>query len=271
VGDHLITEAVILAGGLGTRLRGKTGVPKYLLEVDGVPLIRYPIGSLVRAGVEKFTFVVAHLFKKRLENLLRSCELEYCLVENRHPDLGNGYSLLRAEPCVEKSPFYVSMCDHIYTSYIPLQLARRMKEIDDFIVLISGDSSPKYIDIEEATKLITDDRGRLLNAGKRLKTYTHVDTGVFVMSREIFSIGESLESGPLELTSLLISLAMGTGKVFVIDVAGTPWTEVDTVEDLEQLVRGERRIVLRALKKEPPEREALFLDLPSKDSTESFL
>jgi len=55
-------EAILLAGGLGTRLHGVTGdsYPKSLAEVDGRPFIHYIIKYLQSMGVTRFIFAVSH-------------------------------------------------------------------------------------------------------------------------------------------------------------------------------------------------------------------
>jgi NDP-sugar pyrophosphorylase family protein len=48
----MTTKAIILAGGLGTRLRPLTdSVPKCLVPIAGRPLLDYWVDALARAGV----------------------------------------------------------------------------------------------------------------------------------------------------------------------------------------------------------------------------
>jgi N-acetyl-alpha-D-muramate 1-phosphate uridylyltransferase len=55
-------QAVILAGGLGTRLRPITDtVPKPMVEVAGKPFLEYKILQLKDAGVTEFVFCVGYL------------------------------------------------------------------------------------------------------------------------------------------------------------------------------------------------------------------
>ena len=55
-------EAIVLAGGLGTRLRSVLGeVPKCLAPVAGKPFLEYLLGALSRAGVSCVVFSVGHL------------------------------------------------------------------------------------------------------------------------------------------------------------------------------------------------------------------
>jgi D-glycero-alpha-D-manno-heptose 1-phosphate guanylyltransferase len=54
-----ITEAIILAGGLGTRLRSAVpDLPKCLAPVGGRPFLSYVTGYFRREGIEKFIFAL---------------------------------------------------------------------------------------------------------------------------------------------------------------------------------------------------------------------
>src|SRR6476660_1304 len=57
-----VMRAVILAGGLGTRLRPYTTViPKPLVPIGGRPVLEHIIRSLVRSGVDHIDLCVNHL------------------------------------------------------------------------------------------------------------------------------------------------------------------------------------------------------------------
>lgn len=56
-----MTQAVILAGGKGTRLASRLdGKPKPLIDVDGVPLLRRQIDALVAHGIDDILLLVNH-------------------------------------------------------------------------------------------------------------------------------------------------------------------------------------------------------------------
>ena len=58
---RLPTQAVILAAGLGSRLRPLTNhCPKPLVAVGGVPILHNALGALAEAGVKKTTIVVGY-------------------------------------------------------------------------------------------------------------------------------------------------------------------------------------------------------------------
>jgi len=55
-------QAVILAGGLGTRLGDLTSqLPKPLLTIDGIPFIEYLIKNLIRFGFNDILLLFGHM------------------------------------------------------------------------------------------------------------------------------------------------------------------------------------------------------------------
>ncbi|MCC6287541.1 MAG: nucleotidyltransferase family protein [Chitinophagaceae bacterium] len=56
-----VTEAIILAGGLGTRLRSAVpDLPKCMAPVNGKPFVGYVIESLRRHGIARFIFALGY-------------------------------------------------------------------------------------------------------------------------------------------------------------------------------------------------------------------
>ena len=55
-------QCVVLAGGLGTRMRPTTeSVPKAMLEVAGKPFVAWQLEQLARGGVDEVLFCIGHL------------------------------------------------------------------------------------------------------------------------------------------------------------------------------------------------------------------
>ena len=68
--DILIKEAIILAGGLGTRLRKAVpGLPKCMAPIGGKPFISYIIEYYKKQGIEKFIFALGYMHE-RIEDYL---------------------------------------------------------------------------------------------------------------------------------------------------------------------------------------------------------
>ena len=224
-------EAIILAAGFGTRLRGYTDLPKPVVRVFGLPLIAYPMASLMASGVETFCIVVNRLNAEYVEEVVSRAGVEAEVVVNPRPELGNGYSLLVGMERVKGECFYVSMSDHIYTPAIPRSIGG-LWEAD---VALCVDSTPSLVDEGEATKVLVD-KGVILNIGKGLKEYTHVDTGVMVMRAEMYNAyTRYIIDGVNELSHLIRNAVLDGFSVMAVDVSGLPWVDMDSLEDLRRV------------------------------------
>lgn len=93
----MASEAIILAGGLGTRLRSVvSGLPKCMAPVAGRPFLYYVISYLQKQGVEKFIFSIGYLSESIEKFLARNYpELDYQLSIEEEP-LGTGGAIYAA-------------------------------------------------------------------------------------------------------------------------------------------------------------------------------
>ena len=83
-------EAIILAGGLGTRLRSVVqDIPKCMAPVKGLPFLHYVIAHLRRQGVTHFIFSLGYLGEQITQYLATRPELQYATVTESSP-LGTG-------------------------------------------------------------------------------------------------------------------------------------------------------------------------------------
>lgn len=90
-------EAVVLAGGFGTRLRSVVSdVPKPMAPVAGVPFLELLLSSLERKGLRRAVLAVGHLAHVVVQHFgprYRGVELAYEVEET---PLGTGGAILRA-------------------------------------------------------------------------------------------------------------------------------------------------------------------------------
>jgi D-glycero-alpha-D-manno-heptose 1-phosphate guanylyltransferase len=76
-------EAIILAGGLGTRLRSVVSdAPKCMALVSGKPFLHFVIGHLLKQGVEKFIFSLGY-----------KSEMIITYLNDQYPTLNIQYSI----------------------------------------------------------------------------------------------------------------------------------------------------------------------------------
>lgn len=97
-----IQEAIVLAGGLGTRLRSAVpDLPKCMAPVNGVPFVDHLIHYLQHQGIKRFIFALGYkneVFEVFLRN--RFSPGEYRISVESEP-LGTGGAILQASQLVE--------------------------------------------------------------------------------------------------------------------------------------------------------------------------
>ena len=248
----VVREAIILAAGLGSRLWGVTGgKPKFLVKVRGIPLIYYPLISLVLAGVSRFVIVIPRGWSRRVLRLIGKLpfdvDIDLVVVRNYEVERENGYSLLLGAEFVKGKFFVLSMSDHIYVPEIPRKLISIVSRFPKrALVAIGADRRPLFVDVGEATKIKVE-RGRyVLRVGKNLDDFDFIDSGVFLMSSKLLRVRDKLlEKRTLGVSDVINEVIRMGYRVLAIDITGYPWTEVDTPEDLDEVRNGIRSVVVR--------------------------
>jgi D-glycero-alpha-D-manno-heptose 1-phosphate guanylyltransferase len=90
-------EAVVLAGGLGTRLASKlSGIPKAMAPIAGRPFLEILLGQLERSGCGRALLSVGHLhacIQSHFGAAFRGMELEYVIEDS---PLGTGGAIRKA-------------------------------------------------------------------------------------------------------------------------------------------------------------------------------
>jgi len=138
-----ITRAMIMAAGLGTRMRPLTlDRPKPLVEVRGRALIDHAIDRLVQAGVTLIVVNLHYRAEMLKEHLKRRHDVEIRLSEETDMLLGTGGGIVKALPHFEGKPFIVHNSDSVWVEGIGRAL-ERMKavwnpdEMDALLLLAS--------------------------------------------------------------------------------------------------------------------------------------
>jgi D-glycero-alpha-D-manno-heptose 1-phosphate guanylyltransferase len=105
-----VKEAIILAGGLGTRLRSVVAdLPKCMAPVTGQPFLQYIIVQLQKQGIEKFIFAIGYK-SELIEEWLKKqhSTINYQLSTETEP-LGTGGAIkLACEKTSEKNVLIVN-------------------------------------------------------------------------------------------------------------------------------------------------------------------
>lgn len=110
------TTAMVLAAGLGTRMRPLTDDrPKALVEVRGRALIDHVLDRLIEVGVRRVV-VNVHAFADLLEDhLARRRDVEILISDERDALLETGGGLRKARPLLGDAAILVANVDSVWT------------------------------------------------------------------------------------------------------------------------------------------------------------
>ncbi len=109
------TRAMIMAAGLGTRMRPLSGErPKPLVEVGGKALIDHAIDRLVAAGVTMIVVNIHYMAEMLKEHLAKRKDVEIRFSDESEGLLGTGGGVVKALAQFGGEPFYIHNSDTIW-------------------------------------------------------------------------------------------------------------------------------------------------------------
>src|ERR1700733_6284966 len=108
-------SAIVLAAGLGTRMRPYNGqIPKPLVAVGGKSLIDYGLDRLADAGVERAVVNVHHLADTVERHLASRRAPRIVISDEREVLLGTGGGIAKALPQLGGGPFFLGNSDTLW-------------------------------------------------------------------------------------------------------------------------------------------------------------
>ena len=225
----LITQAMILAAGKGTRLRPLTlKTPKPLVEVGGQPLIVWHIKALKAAGVTDITINASWLADKLMAALgdgsQFGVQLHWSLEENEPLETAGGISQALQTGKLQDAPFILVNSD-IWTTFDFTQLTTYELSADQRAHLLLIDN-PEHNDGGDFA--INDGLASEQAIGDADK-YTFA--GISVVSPRLV---DGLVSGQPAALAPLLKQAMLKFQV-TAEVMPDNWIDVGTPERLQQI------------------------------------
>lgn len=230
-------KGIILAGGLGSRLRPLTLVTnKHLLPVYDRPMIYYPIQCLVNAGIDEILIVTggehAGDFLKLLKNG-KDLGLKHLAYAYQEGEGGIADALKLAEEFADRSKIAVVLGDNIIEGNI-------RKAVGDFFTQRSGAKLllKEVPDPERFGVANLDGEGpgakitKIVEKPKKPESNLAV-TGIYMYDNDVFNICQTLEPsdrGELEITDVNNAYLQRGDLTF--DVLEGWWTDAGTTESL---------------------------------------
>jgi len=226
-----VTRAMIMAAGLGTRMRPLTlDRPKPLVEVRGKALIDHAVDRLVQAGVTMIVVNLHYQADKLKTHLLKRRDVEIRFSEEPDTLLGTGGGIVKALPNFEGRPFFVHNSDSIWVEGIGHALDRMQnlwnpEEMDGLLLLASMVTA---LGFEGRGDFLMDAEGRLARVPEqRMSPFAY--PGVQIVHPRIF---DNAPKGAFSM-NLLWDRAIEAGRLFGVRLDGV-WMHVGTAEAVKE-------------------------------------
>ncbi|MBU1238940.1 nucleotidyltransferase, partial [Myxococcota bacterium] len=122
----------------------------------------------------------------------------------------------------------LSMADHVFLGDAVPVMCQQSADSDHSLLLIDRNLG-EIFDMDDATKVLTDAHGAILDIGKEIPEYNAVDTGLFCITPSLVEALSRLESPTL---SEGVKLLASRGLMGTVELTGGTWQDIDTPETL---------------------------------------
>jgi N-acetyl-alpha-D-muramate 1-phosphate uridylyltransferase len=220
-------RAIVLAAGLGTRMRPYNGhIPKPLVEVGGKSLIDYSLDRLADAGVESVVVNVHHLADILEKHLAPRQRPHIEISDERGELLGTGGGIAKALPKLGAAPFFLVNSDTVWLDGVRPNFTRMAeafdpRTMDAMLLLAPTTSSIGYVGRGDFA-MLPDGR---LRRRQENEVVPFVYAGAAVLSPTLFA---DAPKGAFALT-VLFDRAAERDRLFGLRLEGI-WMHVGTPE-----------------------------------------
>src|SRR3989338_4350829 len=220
-------RAIVLAGGLGTRLKGYIEkIPKALVPINGKPLIEHVLGILKRNGVKDIMISVAYMKEKITEALGdgKRLGLNISYIEEPEP-LGTAGPLIilaKEKKQINESFFVVNSDNLLEIDMKKMIHFHKSRKASCTIALVEVEKPESYGGaVLEGDKII-----EFVEKPKE-KVSNFINSGYYIMEPEVFGIVEGMEKAMIEKD--VFPVLAKKGKLYGFMCHGK-WFDVGTPE-----------------------------------------
>ena len=180
-----VQEAIILAGGKGTRLKEVVSdVPKVMAPVNGRPFLEYVLDYLENYVIEHVILSVGYkreVIRDHFGDQYKSIKIDYAVEEE---PLGTGGGILNAFDLVEENKSFVLNGDTMFRINLVKQFDFHQARMSDFtVVLRQVDNVERYgsVEIDDGKRIIGfNEKGEKTGPGL-------INGGVYLINKKFFN------------------------------------------------------------------------------------
>jgi N-acetyl-alpha-D-muramate 1-phosphate uridylyltransferase len=227
-----IDTAMVLAAGLGSRLRPITNVmPKPLVKVGGRSLLDRGLDQLVLAGVTKAVINVSHLGDQIIDHCATFKTPKMIISDERTGLLDSAGGIVKALPDLGPQPFYILNADTFWIdekgdALLALSALFDETKMDIALLLVGPENAIGHSGSGDFT---VGKDGRLARATGEARALAPIYAGAGILHPRIFA---GANSNPHSL-NLYFDRAISEGRLYGA-VMTCPWITVGTPEGLAE-------------------------------------
>jgi MurNAc alpha-1-phosphate uridylyltransferase len=223
-----IEDAMVLAAGLGTRLRPITDtMPKPLVPIAGKAMIDYGLDALAEAGVKRAVVNVHHFADQMTAHLANRTEPQIILSDETDGLMNSGGGLAKGLKLLGRDPVLVMNADLFWIGETPGRPSNLTRLAEAF--------DPQHMDMLMLCVTLEETTGHngkkdfSMDAAGRLKRYKDGDGTPYVYAGAIAMMPALLDDAPDDAFNLNIYFdrAIEKGRLYGITLDGH-WITVGT-------------------------------------------
>lgn len=229
----MIRQAVIVAGGLGSRFGDRTKLmPKGFIEIEGVPMVERSVQKLIAAGIEEIIIGTGHC-SEYYDELAK----KYHVIKTvKNENYANTSSMGTLEVCVPyiKGDFILLESDLIYDS-VGLTVLQNEQRAN--VILASGKSNSHdevYLaaDADGVLNEVSKDKSVIPEPAGELVGITKISKACLEKMMAYYKSSADLIK--LDYESALKQVSVSGEPVYVHKVEYYAWTEIDDESMLDR-------------------------------------
>jgi len=225
-------KAVILAGGLGKRLRPLTdSKPKPLIEIGGRPILAMQLDWLKQNGVFEAVLCIGFLKEKIIDFVGngRRFGVKVGYVVEEEP-LGTGGALLNTESLLRREESFLVLNGDVITNLNP----SRLRDLNDYVGVLA------LVPLKSPYGVVDTDSDGLVSQFREKPTLPEywVNAGVYHLSPKIFNYLK--DKSDIETTAF--PKLADEGKLKAVKYDRCFWKSIDVYKDIEEAEKDLKRI-----------------------------
>lgn len=226
-------QAIIMAGGFGTRLKPLTNnAPKPMIHVANKPMMEHVIDLLKAYGINDL-IVLLHVQPELIKNHFKDgsdfgVKIEYMLAEE---DYGTAGAVKNVEHMIKDENFLVISADIITDINLGKPIDSHVSNKNEATIVLTRVENPLSFGI-----VITDNEGRITKFLEK-PTWSEVfsdtiNTGIYILNRNVLSLIP--EKSEFDFSKDLFPILLKEKKRLFGHISSGYWKDVGTLSEYRQ-------------------------------------